>query len=332
MTHTTATQSRIVLVLLFSLLALSRTCWSRPAVPPGAKAFTNSESQPVTGNPAIVQAPGDQSLRDTLVIMVYLIADEGIDSQKHYIEPLPPRPEITVTSPDAGAVWPLGSKQRIRWTASAVEQVYIELSYDNGKTYEKRIVEAGKTINLGDPEWLDYAWTVEGETGDNCIIRVSEYENKAYGVAGPFSIVNQSEAAAKQLCRYESSPRITFPADSGERLLPGDAYMFRGTGANPAWYYRVVDTLESETSVRFTRDSRRATPFSAAGLSRYPTAGRRMALYTLSGRRIQHRQLDPSLSGLRDLPRIGLKSAGPFLMIMTGESAPQGSPHLRIKP
>jgi hypothetical protein len=269
-----------------------------------------------------VQAPGELSLRDTLVIMVYMLADEGIDSQKHYIEPLPPQPEITVTSPNAGAAWPLGSTRHIRWTARAVEQVYIELSYDNGRTYEKRIVEAGKTINHGDSGWLDYVWTVEGATGDNCVIRVSEYENKAYGIAGPFSIVERSGAAARRRAPQQTTPRITFPADSGERLLPRDAYMFRGTGARLAWYYRVVDTLGDETAVRFTRRARRQTTFSTAGRPLDTGAQNYVTVFTLSGRRLRRRRCDLSAAVFSECARSGAKSGGLRGIVLTRESKP----------
>lgn len=200
----------------------------------------------------------------------------------------PPEPEIVVSAPATGAVWPLGSRQHIRWTATRVEQVYIELSYDYGRTYTATLVDAGETINRGDEEWLDFAWTVEGRTGERCIIRVSEYENKAYGVSGLFSIVEHNGAVAKRAAARETSPRITFPAESGERLLPTDIYHFRASGTDPAWYYRVADTLEGQATALEPYPVYPGIDRKGAGLmhSRTGTVSPAIAIYTPRGRLI----------------------------------------------
>jgi hypothetical protein len=266
---------------------------SRPAVPAGVEPLRDGDGEVAVGSPAYVKIPGDHTLRDTLAIMVYMVCNEGIDSQHHLIEPLPPEPEIVVGAPATGAVWPLGSRQHIRWTAARVEQVYIELSYDYGRTYTATLVDAGETINRGADDWLDFTWTVEGRPGDSCIIRVSEYENKAYGVSGLFSIVEQNGSVAKRSAARETSPRITFPAESGERLLPTDIYQFRASGTDPAWYYRVTDTLEAHATALEPYTVYPGIDRKGGGLvhSQTGTASSAVAIYTLRGRLIGSRRV-----------------------------------------
>jgi|GEM_PF-1429530 len=76
-------------------------------------------------------------------------------------------PSITVTSPDGGEYWEIGSTQTITWSSiGAIENVKIEYSIDNGTSWAEIIAS---TSNDG-----SYEWTVPDNPSDNCLIRVSD--------------------------------------------------------------------------------------------------------------------------------------------------------------
>src|SRR5688572_17871211 len=49
--------------------------------------------------------------------------------------PLGVEANITITSPQSGATWPVGSRQVIRWTSGAHPAVAPKLSRDGGQTW-----------------------------------------------------------------------------------------------------------------------------------------------------------------------------------------------------
>jgi hypothetical protein len=76
-------------------------------------------------------------------------------------------PTITVTSPNGGEEWLVGSQQTITWTyTGTVGNVKIEYSADNGGDW---IVITSSTPNDG-----SHSWTVPDTVSSQCLIRVSE--------------------------------------------------------------------------------------------------------------------------------------------------------------
>jgi hypothetical protein len=77
------------------------------------------------------------------------------------------QPSITVTSPNGGESWPLGSAQTITWTSSNLSgNVTIELSTDGGATFPTMI--AANTANDGSEPW-----TVAGAPCATARIRIT---------------------------------------------------------------------------------------------------------------------------------------------------------------
>ncbi len=76
---------------------------------------------------------------------------------------------LTVTSPNGGEVWQVGSTQNITWTSQNIpdNDVLIELSTDNGATYS---FIGFKTNN--DPS-ESFSWTVPNSPSTQCLIRLS---------------------------------------------------------------------------------------------------------------------------------------------------------------
>jgi hypothetical protein len=73
--------------------------------------------------------------------------------------------EITVTSPNGGESWTVGSIKEITWTAGGINNVTIEYSTDYGTTW-KVIVQT--TPNNG-----SFDWTIPNTVSDECLVRVS---------------------------------------------------------------------------------------------------------------------------------------------------------------
>jgi hypothetical protein len=74
--------------------------------------------------------------------------------------------DITVTAPNGGESWTVGSLQEIKWTSTGdINNVLIEYSTDNGQTW-KMIVQT--TPNNG-----SFDWTIPETVSDECLVRVT---------------------------------------------------------------------------------------------------------------------------------------------------------------
>ena len=73
---------------------------------------------------------------------------------------------ITVTSPNGGEVWPIGSSQNIAWTSSGLTgNVKIEISRNGGTSWT---VLSASTLNDG-----AHGWTVTGPATTQARLRVT---------------------------------------------------------------------------------------------------------------------------------------------------------------
>jgi len=77
-----------------------------------------------------------------------------------------PTPTITVTSPNGGEVWQVGSIKNINWSSSNVIDVKIELSINNGASWIE-IISSTPSTGL-------YAWTVPNSPSLQCLIKISD--------------------------------------------------------------------------------------------------------------------------------------------------------------
>jgi ELWxxDGT repeat protein len=94
-----------------------------------------------------------------------------------------PAPSITVTSPDGGESWQVGSSHSITWTsAGIVGNVQIEYSTDNGGNWTDVITS---TVNDG-----THSWTVPDAVSSECLIRIGEADGNPVDTSDSlFSIV-----------------------------------------------------------------------------------------------------------------------------------------------
>jgi hypothetical protein len=90
---------------------------------------------------------------------------------------------ITVTTPNGGENWPVGSSQVITWTSSGTSgNVHIEYSTNNGTSWTDVIAS---TTDDG-----THSWTIPSAASTNCLVRVSDTDGSPIDVSNAvFSII-----------------------------------------------------------------------------------------------------------------------------------------------
>jgi hypothetical protein len=77
---------------------------------------------------------------------------------------------VTVTAPNGGENWVVGTNHNITWTRQAVAQVKIEYSTDNGSVWIVVVASVPSVVG-------SYNWTIPNTPSTQCIIRISDVSN-----------------------------------------------------------------------------------------------------------------------------------------------------------
>ena len=86
-----------------------------------------------------------------------------------YLYTWAPETSITVTAPNGGENWPVGTVRNITWTSSNVSNVRLQYSTNNGTNW---INITNVTASAG-----SYAWTIPNTTSQNCLVLISDVSN-----------------------------------------------------------------------------------------------------------------------------------------------------------
>ena len=124
-------------------------------------------------------------------------------------------PTITVTSPNGGENWRIGSTRNITWTSGNVEDVMIEYSINNGTNWTQII--ASTAANTG-----SYSWTVPNSTTAQALVRVTDVADN--------TILDQSDAVFRIFTQTVS---VLFP-NGGENWRVGTSQTITWIGLNVA--------------------------------------------------------------------------------------------------
>lgn len=95
-------------------------------------------------------------------------------------------PTVTLSVPDGGEIWDVGTSQAIRWTttsATGIDSIDLEYSCDNGITWQ--------TIATNEADDTSYTWQIPNAPSTVCLVRVHAYDgnHKVTDVSGaPFTI------------------------------------------------------------------------------------------------------------------------------------------------
>jgi hypothetical protein len=116
--------------------------------------------------------------------------------------------QITVTSPNGGESWLVGSNQNITWTSTGIGgNVKIEYSTDNGTNYTS-IVESTENDDI-------YEWTIPDSVSSNCLVHISETDgepsdvcDEVFSVFTPSIIITSPNGG--EALKIETSYNITW--------------------------------------------------------------------------------------------------------------------------
>jgi hypothetical protein len=94
----------------------------------------------------------------------------------------PPPPSLTLTTPNGGEIWTIGSNRTILWTSmGSIDNVALEFSSDAGANWSPITTS---TLNDG-----SFGWMIPGTESNQCLVRVSD------GTDGDPSDVSNAEFA-----------------------------------------------------------------------------------------------------------------------------------------
>ncbi len=119
------------------------------------------------------------------------------DWEDHQDQCVSPTPTITVTAPDGGESWNVGSSQIITWaTTGTVGNVKIEYSTDSGSNWS---TITSSTANDG-----SYSWVVPDTPSSQCLVRIEETSDG-----------KPSDTSNAVFAIYKSANTITVSAPDG---------------------------------------------------------------------------------------------------------------------
>jgi hypothetical protein len=137
---------------------------------------------------------------------------------------------IRVTSPAAGEVLTPGERYVITWESNEVDQIYIELSLDGGRSFTDVLTPSGGIYDNTDA-WENYEWIVPAGVNENqCVIRITEYTEPVSGQSPVFSIgegalVRPSARHGATKPRLEYHPRTGLRVWFGARAQDGEIWV-----------------------------------------------------------------------------------------------------------
>ncbi len=134
---------------------------------------------------------------------------------------LPSEPSLTLVYPTGGERWPIGTSQRIRWSAAGLPNVRIELSRDGGASFPE-VLASSVPAATG-----QFDWTVTSPETFTAVVRVRPPSTQ---LLGQFSGNVTIEAPIPLL---DVNPRqLVFTANPGGPLPPAQAIHIRNVGGS----------------------------------------------------------------------------------------------------
>lgn len=109
-------------------------------------------------------------------------------------------PEVIITSPNGGENWQSGTVKNITWTSTAVSNVKIDYSTNNGANWISVVASAPASSGF-------YAWTVPNTPSANCKILISDVSN---------ALTNDLSNAVFSIFNYNTSLTINATFSFGD--------------------------------------------------------------------------------------------------------------------
>jgi hypothetical protein len=169
---------------------------------------------------------------DNCLVRISEIDGDPIDTSDNVFSIIEPQTaSITVTSPNGGEIWEIGSLHNITWTSTgSLGWIKIEYSANNGTTWS--------TITPNTQNYGYYYWTVPNIVSDSCLIRISEIDGEPMDMSNSvFSITAPTPL----------SITVTSP-NGGETLEVGSSHNITWTSTGNVGDIKIEYTTDSGTT------------------------------------------------------------------------------------
>lgn len=133
---------------------------------------------------------------------------------------------VTLTAPNGGESWLVGSTQSIKWTSSVVTTVDLFLSTDNGSSWNP--ISTNEPASFG-----EYTWTVPDNPSQECLVRVQDGANPAtyFDISdNVFTISSVQVTAPNGGESYEAGDLIEVTYNYGGSVANIDVQFTSGSG------------------------------------------------------------------------------------------------------
>lgn len=137
-----------------------------------------------------------------------------------------PAQSITLTSPNGGENWTVGSSHNITWTHTNVNNIKLEFTTDNGSTWSQIVASTSSTTG-------NYVWTIPNAVSTQCRVRISDAFNS--------NLSDMSNSFFSISAEPVYSITVTTP-NGGENWFVGNQYSITWNSVN-------VENLKLEYSV-----------------------------------------------------------------------------------
>ena len=133
-------------------------------------------------------------------------------------------PTITVTAPNGGENWEVGTDYNITWSRQDVSLVKIEYSTDNGGIWLDVIASTPAAIGA-------YNWTIPNTPSTECLVRLSDVGNAAvydvsdntFTIEDPVSADDLKSGIPKEYALYQNYPNPFNPSTKIEFAIPSQS-------------------------------------------------------------------------------------------------------------
>jgi len=133
-------------------------------------------------------------------------------------------PTITITAPNGGENWEVGTDYNITWSRQGVSLVKIEYSTDNGSVWLDVVASTPAAIGA-------YNWTIPNTPSTECLVRLSDVGNAAvndvsdntFTIEDPVSADDLKSGIPEEYALYQNYPNPFNPSTKIEFAIPNQS-------------------------------------------------------------------------------------------------------------